>query len=40
LSGLAWTIGRRALRPGANLYLITAPNGVSIGGMSVRSRPV
>src|SRR5882724_6328515 len=32
LSGLAWTIGRRALRPGANLYLITAPNGVSIGG--------
>jgi signal transduction histidine kinase len=32
LSGLAWTIERRALRPGANLYLITAPNGVSIGG--------
>ncbi|MGQ0683914.1 ATP-binding protein [Bradyrhizobium sp.] len=32
LNGLAWTIDRRALRPGANLYLITAPNGVSIGG--------
>jgi signal transduction histidine kinase len=32
LSGLAWTISRRALRPGANLYLITAPNGVAIGG--------
>src|SRR5262245_24067040 len=32
LSGLAWTISRRSLRPGANLYLITAPNGVSIGG--------
>src|SRR5438552_853023 len=32
LTGLAWTIDRRALRPGANLYLITAPNGVSIGG--------
>jgi signal transduction histidine kinase len=32
LSGLAWTISRRTLRPSANLYLITAPNGVSIGG--------
>jgi signal transduction histidine kinase len=32
LSGLAWTISRRALRPGANLYLFTAPNGVSLGG--------
>jgi signal transduction histidine kinase len=32
LTGLAWTIARRALRPGANLYLITAPNGVAIGG--------
>ena len=32
LSGLAWTIDRRTLRPGANLYLITAPNGVAIGG--------
>jgi signal transduction histidine kinase len=32
LTGLAWTIGRRALRPGANLYLITTPSGVAIGG--------
>jgi signal transduction histidine kinase len=32
LSGLTWTIGRRALRPGANLYLLTAPNGVAFGG--------
>src|SRR5262245_59999287 len=32
LSGLAWTVSRRSLRPGANLYLITAPNGVAIGG--------
>jgi signal transduction histidine kinase len=32
LTGLAWTIERRALRPGANLYLITAPNGVSLRG--------
>ncbi len=32
LSGLTWTIDRRTLRPGANLYLITAPNGVALGG--------
>jgi signal transduction histidine kinase len=32
LRGLAFTIGNRALRPGANLYLITAPNGQAIGG--------
>jgi signal transduction histidine kinase len=32
LRGLAFTIGNRALRPGANLYLVTAPNGVAIGG--------
>jgi signal transduction histidine kinase len=32
LTGLASTIDRRALRPGANLYLITAPNGVAIRG--------
>jgi signal transduction histidine kinase len=32
LSGLSFTIARRSLRPGANLYLITAPNGVAIGG--------
>ena len=32
LSGLSYTIARRSLRPGANLYLITAPNGVAIGG--------
>jgi signal transduction histidine kinase len=32
LTGLAGTIDRRALRPGANLYLITAPNGVAIRG--------
>ena len=32
LTGLASTISRRTLRPGANLYLITAPNGVAIGG--------
>jgi signal transduction histidine kinase len=33
--GLRWldtTIRNRALRPGANLYLITAPNGVFLGG--------
>ncbi|MBI5318938.1 ATP-binding protein [Bradyrhizobium sp.] len=32
LRGLAFTVGNRALRPGANLYLITAPNGVALGG--------
>src|SRR5207253_6384842 len=33
--GLRWldtTVRNRALRPGANLYLITAPNGVFLGG--------
>jgi signal transduction histidine kinase len=32
LQGLARTVDNRALRPGANLYLITAPNGVAVGG--------
>jgi signal transduction histidine kinase len=32
LQGLAWTIGNRALRPGANLYLLTTPTGQAIGG--------
>ena len=32
LLGLTRTIGNRALRPGANLYLVTAPNGQSVGG--------
>ena len=32
LRGLAFTIGNRALRPGANLYLITTPTGMAIGG--------
>jgi signal transduction histidine kinase len=32
LRGLGSTLGRRALRPGANLYLVTTPAGVSIGG--------
>ncbi|MFO1109146.1 MAG: ATP-binding protein [Bradyrhizobium sp.] len=32
LRGLAFTVSNRALRPGANLYLITAPNGVALGG--------
>ena len=32
LRGLAFTIGNRALRPGANLYLVTAPNGQAVGG--------
>ena len=32
LLGLSRTIGNRALRPGANLYLVTAPNGLSVGG--------
>jgi signal transduction histidine kinase len=30
--GLTRTIGNRALRPGANLYLVTAPNGQTVGG--------
>jgi signal transduction histidine kinase len=37
LNGLSWTIARRALRPGANLYLITAPNGVALDGGNVGS---
>ena len=32
LHGLAWTIGNRALRPGANLYLVTTPTGQAIAG--------
>jgi signal transduction histidine kinase len=32
LLGLSRTIGNRALRPGANLYLVTAPNGQTVGG--------
>src|SRR4051794_9432634 len=32
LQGLAFTIGNRALRPGANLYLVTTPAGTAIGG--------
>jgi len=32
LRGLDSTIRNRSLRPGANLYLITAPNGVALGG--------
>jgi signal transduction histidine kinase len=32
LRGLAFTVGNRALRPGANLYLVTAPNGQAVGG--------
>ena len=32
LRGLAYTVSNRSLRPGANLYLITAPNGVAVGG--------
>jgi len=32
LWGLDNTIRNRSLRPGANLYLITAPNGVALGG--------
>ncbi|SHJ60409.1 Signal transduction histidine kinase [Bradyrhizobium lablabi] len=32
LHGLVLTIENRALRPGANLYLVTAPNGQAIAG--------
>ena len=32
LQGLATTLGRRTLRPGANLYLVTTPAGQSIAG--------
>ena len=32
LRGLAFTLGNRALRPGANLYLVTTPTGTAFGG--------
>src|SRR5436305_4675529 len=32
LSGLVFTIENRALRPGANLYLVTTPNGQAVAG--------
>src|SRR3954463_14293771 len=32
LSGLSRTIGYRALRPGANLYLVTTPSGTAFAG--------
>src|SRR3981189_1035044 len=32
LQGLANTIVNRALRPGANLYLVTTPEGTAFGG--------
>ena len=32
LRGLVFTIENRALRPGANLYLVTTPEGKAIGG--------
>jgi signal transduction histidine kinase len=32
LRGLVGTIANRALRPGANLYLVTMPNGQAVGG--------
>src|SRR5882724_7996995 len=32
LQGLATTLGYRALRPGANLYLVTTPEGRAFGG--------
>jgi signal transduction histidine kinase len=32
LRGLLLTMGNRALRPGANLYLVTAPNGQALAG--------
>ncbi|MGX1108775.1 MULTISPECIES: sensor histidine kinase [Bradyrhizobium] len=32
LRGLLGTMGNRALRPGANLYLVTAPNGQMLAG--------
>jgi signal transduction histidine kinase len=32
LRGLVYTIGNRALRPGANLYLVTTPTGQAISG--------
>jgi signal transduction histidine kinase len=35
LGRLTWSVARRALRPGANLYLITAPNGVALEGGNI-----
>ena len=32
LRGLDYTIANRAMRPGANLYLITTPTGTALGG--------
>ncbi|MCA6116249.1 HAMP domain-containing protein [Bradyrhizobium sp. WSM 1738] len=32
LRGLVYSLGNRALRPGANLYLVTTPEGKAIGG--------
>jgi signal transduction histidine kinase len=32
LRGLLFTMGNRALRPGANLYLVTTPNGQALAG--------
>jgi signal transduction histidine kinase len=32
LRGLSLTLGYRALRPGANLYLVTTPSGTAFGG--------
>src|SRR3954462_12431594 len=32
LNGVARIIQNRSLRPGANLYLLTAPNGQAVGG--------
>ena len=32
LSGLVWALRYRALRPGANLYLVTTPEGKAVGG--------
>jgi signal transduction histidine kinase len=32
LSGVAWALANRALRPGANLYLVTTPEGKAVAG--------
>jgi hypothetical protein len=39
LRGLVFTIENRALRPGANLYLVTTPPGRRSPAMSARWRP-
>ena len=36
LSGLAWALANRALRPGANLYLVTTPRERRSPAMSMR----